>query len=185
MQIDVERLKSTISIQDILADAGVTLKRGRCRCPLHQGQNATSFSVSNGFFHCFSCAESGDVIALTQKLYGLGFKEAVDYLGKKAGLSPDTTTLARGKLDRTTLLMSLDQSSEKSLDNAFAFLEKAYVRILKLLDQELKNRKIDLAKYYREEQWVSCGLEDLDDFQIARNYETNMRRKEDAKRSLR
>ena len=98
MQIDVERIKSTISIQDILADAGVTLKRGRCKCPLHHGQNATSFSVCNGFFHCFSCAESGDVIALTQKLYGLSLKEAIEYLGKKTGLSPDNHYFGKEKI---------------------------------------------------------------------------------------
>ena len=52
MQVDIEKIKSLISIEDILADEGITLKSGRCMCPLHNGKNPTSFSVKNDYFHC-------------------------------------------------------------------------------------------------------------------------------------
>ena len=87
-------------------------------------------------------------------------------------------------MDRTTLLMSLDQSSEKSINDAIVFLEQSYIRILKALERNLKDRKIGLAEFYRGHQWIHYCLEDLDRFSIKRNYEQNMRRKKDGKRSL-
>ncbi|MBN9325482.1 MAG: DNA primase, partial [Cellulomonas sp.] len=39
-----------------------------------------------GRYHCFGCGEGGDVIAFVQKVDGLGFTEAVEYLAARVGL---------------------------------------------------------------------------------------------------
>lgn len=167
-----------VTIEDILADLGISLKGNRCRCPLHGGENRTSFSVNNGFFHCFSCGESGDLIALTQKLYNMGFKEALHYLANRVGLSSEKNVITKRKGTRQLSQRILEKDSEKSIEDTLIFLEKSYIQVLKKLDQDLKDRKITLSKYYARQQWIEHKLEELDELGIKMNFEKKMRRKE-------
>ena len=56
-------------------------------CPFHD-ERSPSFHVRPqvGRYHCFGCGEGGDVIDFVQKVDGLGFSEAVEYLAGKVGL---------------------------------------------------------------------------------------------------
>jgi hypothetical protein len=50
-------------------------------CPFHNEKNPSFYIYpETNTFHCFGCQEHGDVIKLTQHLYGLDFKEAVRML---------------------------------------------------------------------------------------------------------
>ena len=64
--------------EDLLPEG---LKRGRCRCPIHAGQNTMSFSVKNNRGKCFSCGwphgKSGDTIQFLMDTQGLSFPDAV------------------------------------------------------------------------------------------------------------
>lgn len=73
--IDIERAKD-YSIRDILH---VQKPKGNISCPFHDDKNP-SFSIKNNRFKCFSCQESGDSIALYQKINDCSFKEAVKAL---------------------------------------------------------------------------------------------------------
>jgi DNA primase len=70
----------------------VTLRRvgGRYTglCPFHS-EKTPSFSVSpdKGFFHCFGCKKSGDVIKFVELYENVDFPEAVRMLAQKFGLS--------------------------------------------------------------------------------------------------
>lgn len=52
-------------------------------CPFHSEKHA-SFRIyaENGHYHCYGCGAHGDVIQLTQELYGTDFKGAIDILTK-------------------------------------------------------------------------------------------------------
>jgi DNA primase len=56
-------------------------------CPLHGGKNP-NFSVSpdKGFYHCFTCGESGDVFTFLQKVVGCDFVTAVRIVAERAGI---------------------------------------------------------------------------------------------------
>ena len=56
-------------------------------CPFH-GEKTPSFTVSEdkGFFHCFGCQASGDVIDFVQRTENLSFREAVESLASSVGL---------------------------------------------------------------------------------------------------
>jgi len=56
-------------------------------CPFHN-EKTPSFTVSEdeGFFYCFGCKESGDVISFVQKYESCDFSEAVEILAKNAGM---------------------------------------------------------------------------------------------------
>lgn len=50
-------------------------------CPLHEEETGSFvWYVEKNYFHCFGCGAHGDVIELAQKLYNLGFVEAVKKL---------------------------------------------------------------------------------------------------------
>jgi hypothetical protein len=53
------------------------LKRGRCRCPIHDGTNQMSFSVKDNYGRCWSCGWTGDTIQLLMDTEGLSFRDAV------------------------------------------------------------------------------------------------------------
>ena len=62
-------------------------------CPFHN-EKSPSFSVSpdRQIFHCFGCGVGGNVITFISKIEGLGFKEAVEVLAERAGITLPTLT---------------------------------------------------------------------------------------------
>lgn len=88
---DVEAVRERARIEEIvgahvsLRPAGVGSLKGLC--PFHD-ERSPSFHVRPqvGRYHCFGCGEGGDVIAFVQKVDGLGFQEAVEYLAGRVGL---------------------------------------------------------------------------------------------------
>ncbi|WP_448629183.1 DNA primase [Cellulomonas soli] len=88
---DVEAVRERARIEEIvgahvsLRPAGVGSMKGLC--PFHD-ERSPSFHVRPqvGRYHCFGCGEGGDVIAFVQKVDGLAFQEAVEYLAGRVGL---------------------------------------------------------------------------------------------------
>ncbi|MBR7081673.1 MAG: DNA primase, partial [Oscillospiraceae bacterium] len=56
-------------------------------CPFHS-EKTPSFSVSadKQIYHCFGCGKGGGVINFIMEIEGLGFRESVEFLAKRAGL---------------------------------------------------------------------------------------------------
>ncbi|MBK6848213.1 MAG: DNA primase [Proteobacteria bacterium] len=56
-------------------------------CPFHE-EKTPSFNVNplRGFFHCFGCHTSGDVIAFLMQVEGRAFGEVIEDLGRRAGV---------------------------------------------------------------------------------------------------
>lgn len=84
---DVTLVKNTARIQDIVS-AFVNLKPAgpgslKGLCPFHD-EKTPSFHVTpaRGFFYCFGCQESGDVVTFLQKMEGLNFVESIEKLAK-------------------------------------------------------------------------------------------------------
>ncbi|MCI5825460.1 MAG: DNA primase [Arcanobacterium sp.] len=100
----VDEVKQRTRIEDIVGDyvtlkpAGVGSLKGLC--PFHD-EKTPSFNVRPqvGYFHCFGCGESGDVISFIQKIENIPFVEAVEYLARKAGVQVEYDDAARGSGD--------------------------------------------------------------------------------------
>lgn len=91
--MDISELKEIVE-PDILADyLGLEYqeKGGRflILCPFHGDRNLGSAYIRNGWFHCFSCGESMDIVELVQKVKNIGFYKAVKILANLAGVSID------------------------------------------------------------------------------------------------
>jgi DNA primase len=88
---DVEAVRERARIDEIVS-AHVTLKPAgvgslKGLCPFHD-ERTPSFHVrpNVGRWHCFGCGEGGDVIAFVQKIDGMAFTEAVEYLADRVGV---------------------------------------------------------------------------------------------------
>lgn len=83
-------LKLRVNLADVVSRT-VALRKAGARmvglCPFHQ-EKTPSFNVDpdKGFYKCFGCGKSGDVISFVQETEQLGFVEAVETLGQRFGI---------------------------------------------------------------------------------------------------
>lgn len=85
-QSTIEKIKE-LSITDEISRS-VVLKRGKGLCPFHD-EKTPSFSVNElkGFYHCFGCGASGDIIKFVQEYHKKTFAEAIEYLADANNVS--------------------------------------------------------------------------------------------------
>ena len=98
---DIERLRSTVSIVDVIGQFVQLRRVGRNwmgLCPFH-GEKSPSFSVreETGRFHCFGCQKSGDIFTFVQEHEHVDFVGAVEMLAAKAGIQLTYTTTGQSK----------------------------------------------------------------------------------------
>jgi DNA primase len=84
-----------VSIVSVIGERVRLERRGQNHiglCPFHK-EKTPSFNVNaeRGFFHCFGCQASGNVISFIQQLDGLTFPEAVRELAERAGIQVQET----------------------------------------------------------------------------------------------
>ena len=86
MQItDTSSIKDAVNIASFIGQY-VKLRNGYGLCPFHT-EKSPSFHVSNGFYKCFGCGASGDVIKFYMEIEGVSFKDAIDHLSQYAGVT--------------------------------------------------------------------------------------------------
>lgn len=140
------RLRNQIDIVTVveayvqLRNAGTNLKG---LCPFHR-EKTPSFTVSPAkqIFHCFGCAEGGDVIKFVQKAERLDWMDAVRWLSDKFRIPmPELSSSRRneGERDARERLLAIN-----------AFAQRYFAE---LLQETLKPNKAEIAQYV-----VSRGL---------------------------
>ncbi len=90
-QDNIEEIKGKIDVVDLIQEY-IQLKPAgtnnfKANCPFHN-EKTPSFMVSRDkqIWHCFGCAEGGDIFAFVQKMEGMEFPEALRMLAKKSGV---------------------------------------------------------------------------------------------------
>ena len=70
-----------------LSQTGVEWK---ALCPFHKEKTPSFFVVpAKGFYYCHGCGAGGNAINFARAYFGLGFREAVEYLtGESTGTPP-------------------------------------------------------------------------------------------------
>jgi DNA primase len=88
----IQQVRERASIEQVIVEAGVQLKNaggGRLKglCPFHD-EKTPSFNVNpaNGYYMCFGCGESGNVISFVTKHDHMSFPEAVEHLARRYGV---------------------------------------------------------------------------------------------------
>lgn len=115
----VEAVKARVSIVDIVrryVDLKPVSGRWMGACPFHQ-ETKPSMSVNDeeGFFYCFGCQASGDVIDFYSRINGLDFRESLEQLAAEAGIEltnvPHDPHAAERKARKQMLLDMHDEAN--------------------------------------------------------------------------
>jgi len=98
---DIERLRSQVSIVDLINEFVTLRKTGRNwvgLCPFH-AERTPSFNVreETGRYKCFGCDQSGDVFTFVQVHEHVDFVGAVEYLAAKAGMTLTYTSTGQSR----------------------------------------------------------------------------------------
>lgn len=84
----LEELKYKCDIVEVISQYVPLQKKGGryfgC-CPFHN-EKTPSFCVNNGWYHCFGCGASGDVVKFVMEMESMSFYDAVKILADKVGL---------------------------------------------------------------------------------------------------
>lgn len=116
----IEAVKARIKISDIVrryVDLKPVSGRWMGACPFHQ-ETKPSMSVNDeeGFFYCFGCQASGDVIDFYGRINGLEFREALEQLAAEAGIElahvPHDPQAAERKARKKLLLDMHDEANQ-------------------------------------------------------------------------
>lgn len=91
----IEEVKRQNNIVTVLSKYLRLDKKGKnywACCPFHN-EKTPSFAINEdeGYYHCFGCGVTGDVIKFIESYEGISFYEAVRMLANNAGLSMPTT----------------------------------------------------------------------------------------------
>jgi len=139
----IDDIKNSNDIVDIISQY-VTLKRSGRNffglCPFHK-EKTPSFSVSpdKQIFHCFGCGAGGNVIHFTSKIENVDFKESLEILAERAGITLPTID---GGIDSKKQLLK-EKVYEINKEAALFYHEILYKEISKPAQEYVKKRKLD------------------------------------------
>ena len=122
MRIDIESLKKSINIVDVVSQYTDLRKTGKdsytglCPNPEHHDTKDGNFYVKEDgqYFRCFSCNFKGDVISFIEEVEGIDFIEAVKLLIDDNGLDYDEI--------KTTNIYIKDKFSVEKIQKAINLL---------------------------------------------------------------
>jgi DNA primase len=135
---DIERLKATVSIVDVVSEVVQLRKVGRNfvgLCPFH-AEKSPSFNVreETGRYRCFGCDQSGDAFTFVQQTRHVDFVGAVEYLATKVGMQLTYTNANQSaeRSRRKRLVEAMDAAVEwyhrRLLDDPAARPAREYLR---------------------------------------------------------
>jgi hypothetical protein len=69
-------------------------------CPFHKDSNASlSVDPDKGLFHCFGCGKAGDAYTFLQLIEGWNFRQSLEYLSERTGVSLEPTPHVASRKD--------------------------------------------------------------------------------------
>ena len=139
----IDEIRNRNDIVDVISQY-VTLKRSGRNffglCPFHK-EKTPSFSVSpdKQIFHCFGCGAGGNVIHFISKIENVDFKESLEILAEKAGITLPTL---ENSVDSKKQFLK-EKVYEINKEAALYYHETLYKEISKPAQEYVKKRKLD------------------------------------------
>lgn len=151
----IEEILSRNDIVDVVSQYVILKRSGRNflgLCPFHK-EKTPSFSVSpdKQIFHCFGCGVGGNVIHFISKIENLNFRESLEMLAEKSGITLPTTNngedLKKQELKEKIYKINdlVAELYHKTLYEPIAKPAQEYVKKRKLDNKTLVNFKIGYA----------------------------------------
>ncbi|MFR0822337.1 MAG: DNA primase [Clostridia bacterium] len=156
----IDEIRNGNDIVDVISQYVVLKRSGRNffgLCPFHK-EKSPSFSVSpdKQIFHCFGCGVGGNVFHFVSKIENLNFKETVEMLADRCGVSlplldnegDSKTALLKSKVYEINTIAA--NFYHENLYKPSAKPAQEYVKKRKLDNATLKNFLIGYAGNYNE-----------------------------------
>jgi DNA primase len=148
MTSQIEMIKSRIDVVEEIGLVVVLQKSGksyRGLCPFHN-ERTPSFHVfpASQTWQCFGCHEGGDVFSFVEKQQSLGFREALQYLAEKAGVSLEERHSSRSPEEEREFRAAKDRL-RKLNEDALLWFHQALLR----------SRDAAAARAYLNERGIS------------------------------
>lgn len=161
----IAEIKSRLSLVDIISRY-VELRpvgdRWSAPCPFHE-ETKPSFTVSpdKGFYYCFGCQASGDLIEFYKNINGLDFAEAVRQLAKEAGVHIGVQDEKRSRQEKSRVSIAQEINSIAGI----FFQDALWSDQGKKARHYLDSRKIstEMVREFRL-GWSPDGWQNLTDF---------------------
>ena len=181
---DIERIRSTVSIVDVISQHVQLRRTGRNwvgLCPFH-GEKTPSFNVreETGRYKCFGCDASGDVFTFVQQIQHTDFVGAVETLASQAGIQLTYTSggQQRDRARRGRLVAAMETAVEwyhqRLLTGSDAGAARSYLRARGLTGDDVRTFRIGWAP----DGWdalATAGIAPADDLAAAGLVFTNRR----------
>ena len=90
LTLAAQTIKDTVSARDVGEAMGLEIRHGRCRCPIHGGNdfNCVLYGNQRGYY-CHVCKSGGDVIQFAQQYYKYSFKDCIAWFNDTFHLGLD------------------------------------------------------------------------------------------------
>ena len=90
LTLAAQTIKDSVSALDTGQAMGLEIRRGRCKCPFHNGKdfNCVLYRGNRGWF-CHVCKAGGDVISFAQQYYSMSFKDSIAWFNDTFHLGLD------------------------------------------------------------------------------------------------
>lgn len=174
----IDEIKNRIDIVDLVSETVKLRKSGRTMtgfCPFHSNTRTPSFVVwpDTGTWKCFgACNTGGDIFTYVMKRDGLEFREALEWLARRAGVELEP---------RTPQAEAQDQQADR-LREALAAATGYFHNLLRVAPQGQAAREHLASRGIADETVVNFQLGySLDDWHAL---ETYMRKREFSRQEL-
>src|SRR5713226_7243202 len=102
----IETIKAKVDVVEEISLVVSLHKSGKSYkglCPFHNERTPSFYVFADAqTWHCFGCNEGGDIFTFVQKLQGLEFREALQYLAEKAGIAVEEYARPSSDVERET-----------------------------------------------------------------------------------
>lgn len=134
---EIEQVRERTDLVELAAEVTTVKRSGRsvmAVCPFHQEKTPSlSIDPARGLYHCFGCGKSGDIFGWVQETQSVDFREAVELLARRAGISLTEAPGEAKRRDRREELIAATRAAtdfyrERLKDAADAAAARAYLR---------------------------------------------------------
>lgn len=134
---DRERVRERTDLVELATEITKVKRSGRsvmAVCPFHQEKTPSlSIDQARGLYHCFGCGKSGDVFSWVQESQSLDFREALELLARRAGVTLTESPADAKRRGRREELVRATQAAvdfyrERLKTGADAGAARSYVR---------------------------------------------------------
>lgn len=150
----LQEIKDRLDLVEVISGYIATKKSGanyKATCPFHNEKTASlMISPQKQIWHCFGCGEGGDVFGFVMRYENLEFREALQQLAQRAGVTLHERSSFAGEEKKVTEdLIRINNFTAKfynaQLESHQAAEAKKYLADRGLNEQTIKNWEIGFA----------------------------------------